>query len=165
MGRRRASKKVVEVVKTPPPQFITDAKKILPGNYKVIGYTYPFQEARHWLKRSGRNIIGTIHNTHANCVRLIDALYATGTELILIPGGDNDDYSEQVYVLTKDVTTLSKDIETLHTIIDSGMMFVEKLTVINSDLEMDGIFIVIDWSDSARIDDGRNREFRYREEM
>ena len=145
--------------------IITDVKLKRRGDYSVGGYPYPFQEGNYWLRRSKENKIANNSNTNAQCKKLVKMLYDNGAQLVLIPGGCDDDYSEQMIILPGG----DEDVDNLNSFIRGNLLlaktYSELLRVINSELDIVGTFIVVDWSTSARVSSEFNRAFRYREDF
>jgi hypothetical protein len=129
------------------------------GDCRVVGYRYPFQEARFWLKRKGTTL-ASIHNTNQQSRKVVESIYKLGISFVMIPGGNEDDYSEQVFVLVEDATRDSVT-SAIASMLPSARLFVEKLSVSQKDKSIGGTFIVADWSYSAKYGD---RFFRCRRE-
>jgi hypothetical protein len=118
---------------------------------KMRGFSYPFQEAIYWLNRNKKN-------TNAQSLKIVKKLYSLGITLVMLPGGDDDDYAEQLYVLVSkdnkdDIRVSMKDMFQSAVIVEE---YIE-----SSDGELAGTFLVADWSSSAKTSD---RFFRNRSE-
>ena len=126
---------------------------------KMRGFSYPFQEAMHWLGRDKVNTIACPKNTNAQSINMVKKLYSTGVTLVMLPGSDGDDYAEQIYVL------VSKDNEQeikskMEEMFQSAVIVEEYIE--SSDGELSGTFLVADWSSSAT--DRSNRFFRRKDD-
>jgi len=119
-------------------------------HYSIRGYSYPFQEAIYWLNRSSKNVIANIHNTHKGCVDKVKRVYELGTKLVLIPGCDEDDYSEQIYILAENLDSANELHEILKNEFETATIDREFLVVSNGQIEVSGLFLIADWSYSAK---------------
>lgn len=120
---------------------------------KVSGYTYEFQDAGEWIKNS-KNIIASPRNSNSASRKVVKELLGLSS-VVLVPGTSDDDYVEQLYILDNGSEELRKYIESRFAL---AVVDRERLCVDNEGL---ADYIVLDWSESARLG---NRYMRYRSE-
>jgi hypothetical protein len=128
-------------------------------DYKIKGYVYPFQEAKYWVGRGG--LLASYSNTNGQSRRIVREVYDMGATLVLVPGGEEDDYAEQLYVMV-----LPEDIEVakvdLATKFHSAGTFVETLEVTNDGGTFTATFLIVDWSYSGTHCSNSSRYYRRR---
>ena len=123
------------------------------SNYIIKGYSYPFQEARYWIGRSRKNRIASWSNTNTQTRKVIDKIYQIpGVDLVLIPGGKDDDYSEQLYIRVTDTTRASVT-TSINNILREPKFFTEILSFSIDDIGFRSEFLIADWSASAKYGD------------